>query len=87
VTRRLLESAALTQCRRRCRDAEPGGLGVTISTIAKAAGLGFLPLAEKHYDFALSSSRKDRAPVQAFLTALKLPSSRTALEKAGFRPA
>lgn len=61
--------------------------GVTISTVAKAAGLGFIPLMEEHYDFALSSSRKERAPVQAFLAALQSPSSRAALEQAGFRPA
>lgn len=61
--------------------------GVTIAPVAKAAGLGFIPLTEEHYDFALVSARKNRPAVQAFLSALASPESRAALEKAGFRPA
>ncbi|OQM75079.1 molybdopterin biosynthesis protein [Manganibacter manganicus] len=61
--------------------------GVTIAPVAHAAGLGFIPLAEEHYDFALVSVRKDRPAVQAFLRALQSAESRAALEKAGFRPA
>jgi putative molybdopterin biosynthesis protein len=61
--------------------------GVTIEPVARAAGLGFIALAEEHYDFALVSARKDRAAVQAFLEALQSAESRDALEKAGFRPA
>jgi putative molybdopterin biosynthesis protein len=45
-------------------------------------------LTEEHYDFALVSARKERTAVQAFLTALQLPETREALERAGFgRPA
>jgi putative molybdopterin biosynthesis protein len=61
--------------------------GVTIAPVAHAADLGFIPLAEEHYDFALVSARKDRPAVQAFLDALASEESRAALARAGFRPA
>jgi len=61
--------------------------GVTIAPVAHATGLGFIPLAEEHYDFALVSARKERPAVQAFLRALRSAEVRGALEKAGFRPA
>ena len=60
--------------------------GMTIAPVAHAAGLGFIPLAEEHYDFALVTTRKNRPAVQAFLQALASDESRTALEQAGFRP-
>jgi putative molybdopterin biosynthesis protein len=58
--------------------------GVTIAPVAQASGLGFIPLAEEHYDFALVSARKQRPAVQAFLDALASDESRAALTKAGF---
>jgi molybdenum cofactor synthesis domain-containing protein len=61
--------------------------GMTIAPVAHAARLGFIPLAEEHYDFALVTARKQRPAVQAFLAALESEESRTALERAGFRPA
>ena len=61
--------------------------GMTIAPVARAAGLGFIPLAEEHYDFALVTARKQRPAVQAFLAALASDESRAALERAGFRPA
>jgi putative molybdopterin biosynthesis protein len=61
--------------------------GMTIAPVAHAAGLGFIPFAEEHYDFALVTSRKQRSAVQAFLDALRSPDVRKALEQAGFRPA
>jgi molybdenum cofactor synthesis domain-containing protein len=61
--------------------------GMTIAPVAHAAGLGFIPLAEEHYDFALVTARKERPAVQAFLQALASEESRTALEHAGFRKA
>jgi putative molybdopterin biosynthesis protein len=61
--------------------------GMTIAPVADAAGLGFIPLAEEHYDFALVTARKQRPAVQAFLTALASKESRAALIQAGFRPA
>src|SRR6202012_644546 len=61
--------------------------GMTIAPVARAAGLGFIPLAEEHYDFALVTARKQRPAVLAFLAALASDESRAALERAGFRPA
>ena len=60
--------------------------GMTIAPVAHAVGLGFIPLAEEHYDFALVTARKNRPAVQAFLQALASEESRAALEQAGFRP-
>jgi molybdate-binding protein len=61
--------------------------GMTIAPVAHAARLGFIPLAEEHYDFALVTARKQRPAVRAFLAALASDGSRTALAQAGFRPA
>jgi putative molybdopterin biosynthesis protein len=61
--------------------------GMTIAPVAHASGLGFIPLAEEHYDFALVAARKDRPAVRAFLDALKSEEARAALTRAGFRPA
>ena len=61
--------------------------GMTIAPVAHASGLGFIPLTEEHYDFALVTARKQRPAVQAFLDALASDESRKALEHAGFRPA
>ena len=61
--------------------------GVTIAPVARDAGLGFIPLAEEHYDFALVKARKTRLAVQAFLQGLASEETRAALEQAGFRKA
>lgn len=61
--------------------------GMTIAPVARASGLGFIPLAEEHYDFALVTARKQRPAVQAFLDALASDEGRAALTEAGFRPA
>jgi len=61
--------------------------GMTIAPVAHAAGLGFIPFAEEHYDFALVTARKARPAVQAFLQALASEEGRNALTEAGFRPA
>jgi putative molybdopterin biosynthesis protein len=61
--------------------------GVAIAPVAEAYGLGFLPLAEEHYDFALVSERRGRPAVQAFLAALREPETVALLEALGFRPA
>lgn len=61
--------------------------GMTIAPVAAASGLGFIPLAEEHYDFALVTARKQRPAVQAFLDALASDEGRAALIEAGFRPA
>ncbi len=61
--------------------------GMTIAPVAHASGLGFIPLAEEHYDFALVTARKQRPAVQAFFEALASQHCRDALAQAGFRPA
>jgi putative molybdopterin biosynthesis protein len=58
--------------------------GLAISTVAEAYGLGFLPLAEEHYDFFLPEARAERAPLRAFLAALRDPSVRARLRALGF---
>jgi putative molybdopterin biosynthesis protein len=59
--------------------------GLTIAPVARAAGLGFIPLTDEHYDFALVTARRQRPAVQAFLQALASDESRAALSAAGFR--
>jgi molybdopterin molybdotransferase/putative molybdopterin biosynthesis protein len=61
--------------------------GMTIAPVAHASGLGFIPLAEEHYDFALVQARSDRPAARAFLDALRSEDARAALTRAGFRPA
>src|SRR6202045_890647 len=61
--------------------------GMTIAPVAHASGLGFIPLAEEHYDFALVTARKQRPAVQGFLAALGSDEARAALAQAGFRVA
>jgi molybdenum cofactor synthesis domain-containing protein len=61
--------------------------GMTIAPVAHASRLGFIPLAEEHYDFALVKARRQRPAVRAFLDALASEAGRAALTKAGFRPA
>jgi putative molybdopterin biosynthesis protein len=59
--------------------------GVAISTVAEAAGLGFLPLQDEQYDFVSPNSRQDRPGLEAFKELLGLASTRDALATMGFR--
>ncbi len=61
--------------------------GVAIEPVAKLYGLGFLPIAPEHYDFLLVESRKERPAVQAFLAALRDPTTRERIAALGMRPA
>jgi putative molybdopterin biosynthesis protein len=61
--------------------------GVAIAPVAKAYGLGFIPLAEEHYDFALVAARRTRPAVAAFLQALAEPEIHGLLRGLGFEPA
>ena len=61
--------------------------GVAIATVARDYGLGFLPLAEEHYDFFLPDAAAARPAVTAFLAALSDPRLRARLSAAGFPPA
>lgn len=58
--------------------------GVAIATVARAYGLGFLPLADEMYDFFLPASRASRRAVAAFLTALCAPAVMERLRAIGF---
>ena len=60
--------------------------GVTVETVARDAGLGFRPLREEHYDFAIPRARADR-PALRLLRSLLVPGSelRRQLEECGFR--
>ena len=44
---------------------------MTIAPIADASNLGFISLAEEHYDFALVTARKHRQAVEAFPHSLR----------------
>ena len=58
--------------------------GLAIAPVARDYGLGFLPLAAEHYDFAVVSARRDTAGVAAFEAALDDPSVLAALAALGF---
>ena len=58
--------------------------GVAIETVARDYGLGFLPLADEHYDFFLPEGRAERRAVAAFLAALASDAVRARLAAAGF---
>ena len=70
-----------SRARRRSPSGKCTSVCVTIAPVGRAAGLGFIPLAEEHYDFALVSARKERPAVQAFLAALQAPETHAALER------
>ena len=61
--------------------------GVAIAPVASAYGLGFIPIGEEHYDFALVEARRTRPAVAAFLEALADDTVQAALRALGFRPA
>jgi putative molybdopterin biosynthesis protein len=60
--------------------------GVTLDTIARAAGLGFIPVQHEQYDFVMPRARAGRPGVTAFLTLLADPATRDALARIGMRP-
>lgn len=59
--------------------------GVTIETVARQYGLGFLPLQEEHYDFMIPKSRLERPAVQRFIALLQDSGVRQHLEHLGFQ--
>ena len=60
--------------------------GVTLDTVARSAGLGFIPVLAEQYDFITPRSRSDRPAVRAFKALLQEPHVRVALECLGLRP-
>src|SRR5262249_61625632 len=64
--------------------------GVAIASVLALAQpdeppLGFLPLQEEHYDFAVPRARWDRPAVQAFRAVLDSATTREILHARGFR--
>jgi putative molybdopterin biosynthesis protein len=60
--------------------------GMTLDTIARNAGLGFLPFQSERYDFIVPRSRAERPGVVAFRALLEEPSTREALARLGMTP-
>jgi putative molybdopterin biosynthesis protein len=60
--------------------------GMTLDTIARSAGLGFLPVQPEQYDFIVPRSRMNRPGVVAFKTLLQQASTREALARLGLKP-
>jgi putative molybdopterin biosynthesis protein len=61
--------------------------GVAIQSVARQYGLGFLPLQEEHYDFAVPRARLDRPAVRRFRELLADDEIRAGLAALGFAPA
>jgi putative molybdopterin biosynthesis protein len=59
--------------------------GVAISTVARDAGLGFLPLQEEAFDFVAPRARDRRPAMLAFQEILARPEIRATLTDMGFR--
>ena len=60
--------------------------GMTLDTIARSAGLGFLPVQAEQYDFIVPRSRMNRPGVVEFKTLLQQASTREALARLGLKP-
>jgi putative molybdopterin biosynthesis protein len=60
--------------------------GMTLDTIARSAGLGFLPVQAEQYDFIVPLARANRSGVVAFKTLLQQASTREALAGLGLKP-
>jgi putative molybdopterin biosynthesis protein len=59
--------------------------GMTLDTIARGAGLGFLPVQAEQYDFIVPKSRANRPGVVEFKALLEQPSTREALARLGMK--
>jgi putative molybdopterin biosynthesis protein len=60
--------------------------GMTLDTIARGAGLGFLPVQAEQYDFVVPLSRATRPGVVALKKLLEQESTREALARLGMKP-
>ena len=58
--------------------------GVAIETVARGYGLGFIQVADEHYDLFVPEQRLLREAVQAFLEVLQSEAGRAALRALGF---
>jgi putative molybdopterin biosynthesis protein len=60
--------------------------GVTLDTIARSTGLGFIPVQHEQYDFVTPKARAERPSVRAFRSWLEKPQTREALARLGMKP-
>ena len=60
--------------------------GVTLDTIARTTGLGFIPVQHEQYDFVTPKARAERDPVKAFRALLDAHATRDALRRLGMKP-
>jgi putative molybdopterin biosynthesis protein len=60
--------------------------GLTLDTIARSAGLGFLPVQPEQYDFIVPRLRANRPGVLAFRNLMQQPSTREMLTSLGMKP-
>jgi putative molybdopterin biosynthesis protein len=58
--------------------------GVTIESVARQYDLGFIPIQDEHYDFAVPRARLDRPAVKRFCALLEDATVRAALADRGF---
>ncbi len=61
--------------------------GVTLDSVAEAAGLAFFFLQDEEYDFLIPEARLEQPAVQAFLQLLASPQAQNALRTLGLEPA
>jgi putative molybdopterin biosynthesis protein len=59
--------------------------GMTLDTIARSAGLGFLPVQAEQYDFIVPRARGNRKSVTVFRALLEQASTREALRRLGLQ--
>jgi putative molybdopterin biosynthesis protein len=59
--------------------------GVTLDTIARSAGLDFIPVQHEQYDFVVPTARAERPGVRAFAAGLGNPATRDALRRLGMK--
>jgi putative molybdopterin biosynthesis protein len=60
--------------------------GMTLDTVARRAGLGFLPVRTEQYDFVVPKDRWGRPAVVEFRNLLEAPATREALIRLGMTP-
>jgi putative molybdopterin biosynthesis protein len=60
--------------------------GMTLDTIARNGGLGFLPVQAEQYDFIVPRSRMNRPGVTAFQALLQQQSTKDELRRLGMKP-
>jgi putative molybdopterin biosynthesis protein len=59
--------------------------GMTLDTIARTSGLGFIPVQHEQYDFVVPKARAERPGVKAFRERLADPATRDALARLGMK--